>query len=79
MPIYEYECESCGKVTEALRSMAQADDKLACEHCKGNKTHRMHSVTAAVAGSGSDSASSLPAMPGCGRCGDPRGACGYKN
>ncbi len=79
MPIYEYQCESCGKTTEALRPMAQADDKVSCDHCKSTKTHRMHSVFAAAGSSTSSGSSSLPAMPGCGRCGDPRGACGFKN
>ncbi len=78
MPMYEYECEACGKVTEALRPMAQADEKIACEHCKSAKTHRMHSVFAASGGTSSEGGGMPMPMGGCGRCGDPRGACGFK-
>jgi putative FmdB family regulatory protein len=78
MPIYEYECEACGKTTEALRPMAQADEKIACEHCGSKKTHRAQSVFAAsTAGSSNGSANTPMQGPGCGRCGDPRGSCGF--
>lgn len=74
MPVYEYACEACDHVTEAIRPMRDADAKLACEACGSEKTHRSLSVFQA----GASSRSSAPAMPvgGCGRCGDPRGACG---
>jgi putative FmdB family regulatory protein len=73
MPIYEYACQSCEHVTEALRSMRDADEPIACDKCGSVKTRRMHSVFA-TGGSSSDS-HSLP-MGGCGRCGDPNGSCG---
>lgn len=71
MPLYEYECENCGKVTESLRSTSKADRPIACEHCKSKKTHRLHSVFAA----GSSQADSPMSPPPCGACGDPRGSC----
>jgi putative FmdB family regulatory protein len=72
MPIYEYECEKCGGVTESLRSMSQADEPPACESCGHKKTRRLQSEFAA-GGSKADEPS-LP-MGGCGRCGDPNGPC----
>ncbi len=72
MPVYEYTCESCGKVTEALRRIADADAPIACEACGSDQTSRAHSVVAVSSGKGE----SFEPPPGCGRCGDPRGACG---
>ncbi|MFP4145021.1 MAG: FmdB family zinc ribbon protein [Phycisphaeraceae bacterium] len=72
MPVYEYQCEDCGHVTEALRKMADADAKLACEKCGSNQTKRAHSVFSASSG---ESGGDLPIGPcGC-ACGDPNGPC----
>ena len=71
MPVYEYECEKCRHVTESLRKMSDADGPQVCAACGGERTHRLQSVFAA----GGAKESPLPAAP-CGRCGDPRGACG---
>ncbi len=39
MPLYEYECEGCGKIIEALQRFS--DKPLAkCAHCSG-KLHRL--------------------------------------
>lgn len=75
MPMYEYECRACGKTTEALRKMDQADQAIACEHCGSRKTARVQSVVAVGAG-GRESSQSMGPGSGCGRCGDPRGSCG---
>ncbi len=74
MPIYEYECDACGNISEVLRQMSEADKALACESCGSKQTHRRQSEFAAGASKGSDC--SLPPMGGCGRCGDPNGPCG---
>jgi putative FmdB family regulatory protein len=74
MPIYEYTCETCGRSTEAIRKMADADAPIACEHCGGGQTHRAHSVF--MARSGADSQGHPLPMAPCGRCGDPGGSCG---
>ncbi len=34
MPIYEYECKKCGRITEALQGFSDPPLKK-CEHCKG--------------------------------------------
>lgn len=78
MPIYEYKCEPCGRVTEALRSMAAADEPLTCEHCGSAKTGRMHSVFSA----GTSSSGDMPlpiagAGGGCGGCCGQPDACPY--
>jgi putative FmdB family regulatory protein len=73
MPIYEYVCQQCGKVTEALRRMQEADAAIACEHCGSEQTCRDHSVFAAGSDTGSAGAE-LPIGGGC-ACGDPNGPC----
>lgn len=76
MPIYEYRCEKCGHVTEALRSMAAADKPQACDGCGSSKTMRIHSVFSAGASSCGDV--SLPiASGGCGGCCGQPDACPY--
>ena len=72
MPIYEYQCDKCGKVTEALRSMSEADQPCECESCGSKKTHRLQSEFAA-GGAKAGSESSLPASGGC--CGGGGCAC----
>jgi putative FmdB family regulatory protein len=74
MPVYEYSCDKCGKTTETLRRMNEADDPITCEHCGSRRTKRAHSVFSAQAGTSS------PAMPvgGCGNCCGADGSCPYE-
>lgn len=78
MPIYEYQCEECGHVTESLRRMSEADESQACESCGSKKTQRQHSVFAAGSGESNMPAGEcpLPMGGGCGCCGNPQGSCG---
>lgn len=43
MPIYEYECEKCNRITEALQSFNDPPLKR-CKYCKG-KVHRIISLS----------------------------------
>ena len=43
MPIYEYECEKCGRITEELQGFNDRPLKK-CKHCKG-KVHRIISLS----------------------------------
>ncbi|HEX7008689.1 MAG TPA: zinc ribbon domain-containing protein [Phycisphaeraceae bacterium] len=78
MPVYEYACEDCGAVTEALRKMAEADAPLACERCGSERTRRAHSVFTAGGSSPSSGDVPLP-IGGCGRCGNPYGSCSLED
>lgn len=69
MPIYEYFCADCRTKFEALRPMAQADEKIACETCGGGHTARVLSVFAIKGG---DGASVMESHGGGCACG---GAC----
>lgn len=79
MPVYEYACAVCGKVTEAIRPMIDADAPLRCEHCDSTKTTRQHSTFKAQASQ--PASTSAPwagggggGGGGCG-CGNPHGPC----
>ncbi|MBH06810.1 MAG: FmdB family transcriptional regulator [Phycisphaeraceae bacterium] len=75
MPIYEYACSSCEKITEALRSMDAADEPIECGHCGFNTSQRVHSVFSAGASENISANMSLP-TGSCGTCGNPGGSCG---
>ncbi|MEM0914828.1 MAG: zinc ribbon domain-containing protein [Planctomycetota bacterium] len=52
MPVYEYRCEECEHLTEALRRMADADEPIACETCGSDQTRRVQSLFASTGGGG---------------------------
>jgi len=37
MPLYEYQCRSCGRTFEMLRRMKDADSDLECPECRSRK------------------------------------------
>ncbi len=73
MPLYEYECESCQKVVEALVRNEQEhheQEESACPACGNRSLHRVFSVPA------SPSVRSASGLPVTGEsCGAPR-CCG---
>ena len=40
MPIYEYTCDDCGRLTSAFTKSMSAEVKTACSHCGGRKLSR---------------------------------------
>ena len=46
MPIYEYKCDECGKVTELLETSGNRGGRK-CVHCGGNKLTKQMSVFSA--------------------------------
>ncbi|MDA0840911.1 MAG: zinc ribbon domain-containing protein [Planctomycetota bacterium] len=80
MPIYEYQCDTCGEVVEVMQRMgapAPASCKDAAtrgqNNCEG-KLRRLMSTTSVRSGSVASQRSALD-MPACGRCGIPGGPC----
>jgi putative FmdB family regulatory protein len=51
MPIYEYECGSCGRITEAWQKFSDKPLK-ACEHCSGELHKIMSQSTFHLKGTG---------------------------
>jgi putative FmdB family regulatory protein len=75
MPMYEYECKSCGARFEQL--VFNRDAKIVCKQCGAGKVVRLLSTFAVV--SPSSSASQFEPGP-CGTCGAPqRGMCESMN
>jgi putative FmdB family regulatory protein len=73
MPLYEYECRSCGAQFEKL--ILNRRTKVVCKSCGGKQVDRRLS-TFAIASSGSRPAATPDAGP-CGSCGAfERGMCG---
>ncbi|MEF8718417.1 MAG: zinc ribbon domain-containing protein [Candidatus Accumulibacter necessarius] len=68
MPIYEYECTTCGKAFEKL--VRQSSPAPECPGCHSTDLRKKVSAFAAITGSASGSAD----LPGpCGSCGHPDG------
>jgi len=47
MPVFEYKCSQCGKISEFLER-AGSNDKRACLHCGSDKLEKQFSTFAAV-------------------------------
>jgi putative FmdB family regulatory protein len=74
MPIYEYQCQSCGLKFETLRSMKDADSPMACKNCTSVKTKRLVSACFSNVQGGSRTGSS----GGCAGCsGGSCSSCGH--
>ena len=43
MPIYEYKCNDCGKVSEFLEGVGEGKIEKACNYCKGKKLSKIFS------------------------------------
>ena len=74
MPIFEYQCASCGKEFESL--VRNATTRPECPACKGTDLRKKLSAFAMIAGTTS-MPQGLPAA--CQSCGHPDGpgACGF--
>jgi putative FmdB family regulatory protein len=74
MPIFEYQCASCGKEFEIL--VRNASSAVECPGCNGTELRKKLSTFAAITG-GASAHAELPAS--CQSCGNPGGpgACGF--
>ena len=52
MPIYEFRCEECGHVLEALRRMGEGPEGLSCPQCGSERLSQEFSAFAGHSGSG---------------------------
>ncbi len=48
MPIYEYQCDECGKSFEKFVRFSEADQTQVCPKCQGQLTHKKLSKIAAM-------------------------------
>ncbi|MGW8224199.1 MAG: FmdB family zinc ribbon protein [Anaerolineales bacterium] len=64
MPLYEYACLDCHTQFDALRSIKDADQQIACPSCEGFHTSRMLSLFYAH----SDGRTITQSAPACTSC-----------
>jgi putative FmdB family regulatory protein len=69
MPLFEYECRSCGHHFEYLTRDGRTP---ACPSCESGDLQKQLSVFAVGASDGAPASRQMAAGP-CGHCGDPRG------
>jgi len=43
MPIFEYECERCGRISSQVVLGSEKESRPACPHCRSSRTHRVMS------------------------------------
>ncbi len=48
MPIYEYCCQSCGRVSEIWEGIGKRRDALECKHCGNRNLEKVLSVSHSV-------------------------------
>jgi len=56
MPIYEYQCKSCGRIFEKIQKISETGDSLQCPYCGGKKAEKVLSGFSSLKGSESASA-----------------------
>ena len=59
MPIYEYECKSCGEKFELRRGISDNDNEIKCPKCDAEYPRRIISMFS----TGSSSESCAPGIP----------------
>ena len=45
MPIYEYKCDSCGKISEFLEGVGRGKIEKNCKHCGSKKLTKVFSTS----------------------------------
>jgi putative FmdB family regulatory protein len=74
MPIFEYECISCGKEFERLVRSSSVSPE--CPGCSGTELRKKLSAPAAITGAASPRAELPASCQSCGHAGGP-GACAF--
>jgi putative FmdB family regulatory protein len=76
MPIYEYKCGECGKVSEYRITSQSQVNSLSCKNCGSQKLERKMSIPIITSGGNSNSHHSCCGNPGEG-CSTPGSCCGH--
>ncbi len=64
MPIYEFKCQDCGKISEIL--VFSSENQIECPECNSNNLKKLMSATSSLTGS---SGHKLPGPNDTGCCG----------
>ena len=76
MPIYEYKCQECGKVSEYRITSQSQVNSVSCKSCGSQKLERKMSIPIITTGRSSPSGHSCCGNPG-GGCSTPGSCCGH--
>jgi len=52
MPLYEFRCKHCGRISEFLSKMGDFGENLVCPHCGSKSLDKQMSVTALISSDG---------------------------
>lgn len=74
MPIYEYRCRDCGKVSEHLIGVT-GNRQVKCSHCGSERIEKIFSAPASVRVKGSHSTSGSECCGITNPCDDPKRCC----
>jgi putative FmdB family regulatory protein len=58
MPIYEYRCGNCGKLSEILQKSFKREEPVVCPHCGSKEMQRMISPPGSIIMGGSSQSGS---------------------
>ena len=59
MPIYEYQCPSCGETFDKLMRFSEADKVPVCPHCGAKETQKKITAGAMIGASSSGSSAAV--------------------
>jgi putative FmdB family regulatory protein len=62
MPVYEYECEACGRTFELFVRSVKRENTPVCPHCGSEQVHKAISLF----GVGNQGATGVPSGASCG-------------
>jgi len=68
MPLYEYECKKCGKLTEILQIHSENDKDVKCPECGSSEMRRKFSTFGVIMGSGKVSSARIADSCPTGTC-----------
>jgi len=74
MPLYEYRCRDCGKVSELLMGLS-GSRQVKCSHCGSERMEKLLSAPASIRVKGTPSTSSSECCGLTNPCNDPKRCC----
>jgi len=75
MPIYEYKCGKCGKVSEIVVGVVHSGAKIKCSHCGSEQLEKIIPSTFAVATSRKAASNATSCCGANDPCDDPKRCC----
>ncbi len=80
MPLYDFRCKDCGKISEIL--LTSGGDTTVCRHCGSGNLEKLMSAPSSLSGEarqglpGPGDTACCGSAPGTGNCAGPGSCCG---